>query len=335
MKQSIFLLSLCLLLSAKLFPCGNSYHRNAHTTEYLKDNQLGSFRFRKGFDQSVLLQEFYKLSDAISNQLNLFENKNDKALAYMRMGKTADAIAILEQLEKEKPNEYKVIANLGTAYELAGRNKEALQYIHRAMQLNSQSHQGSEWFHIQVLEAKLQNKPADWWINHPVLDLNQLKKDAETIISDMVYQLKERLPFTPGPYLMMAAILRDAAGYIREQQKWQQEWVLLSIAAEYDTGKKLSLDTLIQATENKLKAANLPIPDLATHYSNEDDILKKGKDLLEKGIELVNGQKEKRAEKENESGNGQNKLWIIILAVAVLAGAGLYFGFRKKRIEIR
>ncbi len=330
MKQRLSIIFILLLIPGLLFPCGNSYRSNAHTTEYLKDNQLESFRFRKGFDQSVLLQEFYRLSDAISNELNLFENKNDKALAWLRMGKTADAIAILEQLEKEKPREYKVIANLGTAYELAGRNKEALQYIRRSMQLNSQSHQGSEWFHIQVLEAKLQNKPADWWINHPVIHFNQLQKDAETIISDMVYQLKERLPFTARPDLIMAAILRDAAGYIREQEKWQQEWVLLRIAAEYDTDKKLSLDALIQAAESKMKAANLSIPDLATHYSNADDLLKKGKDLLEKGIEYINGEKEKPVTKEVESGNGQNQLWIVILAGALLAGAGLYFGFRKK-----
>ena len=146
----------------------------------------------------------------------------------------------------------------------------------------------------------------------------------------MVYQLKERLPFTARPDLIMAAILRDAAGYIREQEKWQQEWVLLRIAAEYDTDKKLSLDALIQAAESKMKAANLSIPDLATHYSNADDLLKKGKDLLEKGIEYINGEKEKPVTKEVESGNGQNQLWIVILAGALLAGAGLYFGFRKK-----
>jgi tetratricopeptide (TPR) repeat protein len=328
MKQiGIFLLLLC--SPVLLFPCGNSYRRNTHTTDYLKDNQLESFRFRKGFDQSVLLQEFYKLTDAISNELNLFENKNDKALAWLRMGKTQEAIAMLEQLEKEKPNEYKVIANLGTAYELAGRNKEALQYIRRAMQLNSQSHQGSEWFHVQVLEAKLQQKPADWWISHPVLRFNQMQKDTETIISDIVYQLKERLPFTPVPDLMMAAILRDAAGYLSENRKWQQEWVLLRIATEYDSSKKLKLDDRIQTVEAKLKAENLPLPDYATHFGNADDLLKKGKDLLERGIEFVNGEKEKPAEKATGSGKA-NYLWVVILTGVLLAGTGLYFGFRKK-----
>ena len=329
MKQiSIFLLLLC--IPVLLFPCGNSYHRNTHTTDYLKDNQLEGFRFRKGFDQSVLLQELTKITDAISADLNLFENENDKALAYLRMGKTTEAISILERLEKEKPNEYNVIANLGTAYELAGRNQEALRYISRAMQLNSQSHQGSEWFHIQVLEAKLQNKKPDWWIGHPVLHFSHLKKDTATIISDMVYQLKERLPFTPRPDLMMAAILRDAAQFLNDNKKWQQEWVLLRIATEYDNEKKLSLDKKIEIAEAKLKASNLPIPDYATHFSNADDLLKKGKDLLEKGLELVNGEKEKTAEKETGSGKGV-ALWMIILAGALLAGAGLYFGFRKKQ----
>ena len=54
-------------------------------------------------------------------------------------------------------------------------------------------------------------------------------------------------------------------------------------------------------------------------------------ELFEKGIELVNGEKEKHTEKEAVSGNEQNKLWILILAGALLAGAGLYFGFRKKQ----
>lgn len=329
MKVRFIVLFVCLLIGNQLFPCGNSYRSKTHTTEYLKDNQLESFRFRKGFDQSALLREFYRISDAISADLNLFENKNDKALAYLRMGKTEDAIAILEQLEKEKPNEYKVIANLGTAYELAGRNKEALQYIRRALQLNSESHQGSEWFHIQVLEAKIQNKPANWWINYPVLHFNELQKDPETIISDMVYQLKERLPFTPKPDLMIAAILRDAAAYLQENKKWQQEWVLLRIAADYDGDKQLSLNGRIQTAEAKIKAANLPLPDYANHFGYEDELLKKGKDLLEKGIELISGEKEKTAEMQTESGKG-NYLWVVILAGVLLAGAGLYFGFRKK-----
>lgn len=330
MKPRFVLLCFCLLLSNLLFPCGNSYRRSTHTTDYLKDNQLQSFRFRKSFDQSLLLQELTKLSDAISAELNLFENENDKALAWLRMGKTEEAIAILEKLEKEKPNEYNVIANLGTAYELAGRNKEALAHIQKAMTLNTASHHGSEWFHIQVLEAKLQNKSADWWINHPVLQFGQLQKDKETIISDIVYQLKERLPFTKSPDLMMAAILRDAAGFIREQKKWQQEWILLRIATEYDPENKLSLDKKTETAAAKMKAENLPVPDYAYHFGNADDLLKQGKDLLERGIEFVNGEKEKAAEKDTDS-RQSNFLWIVIAAGLLLAGAGLYLGFRKKQ----
>ena len=138
------------------------------------------------------------------------------------MGQYDTAYAILTRLEKEKPNEYNIIANLGTLYELKGENEKALVYIKKAIALNSESHHGSEWFHIQILEAKLQGRSSDWWITHPVLNLSKIKKDSEIIISDITYQLKERIPFTKKPDLMMAAILKESGAYLEKHNKQQQ-----------------------------------------------------------------------------------------------------------------
>lgn len=331
MKYRLILLSTCLLLSNLLFPCGNSYRRNTNTDDYLKGSRLESFQFKKGFDQSVLLQELNQLTDAISADLNLFENENDKALTYLRLGKTVEAINILERLEKEKPNEYNVIANLGTAYELAGRNKEALDYIKKAMTLNTNSHHGSEWFHIQILEAKLQNKATDWWISHPVLKTSSLSKDPETIISDIVYQLKERLPFTPRPDLMMAAVLKEAGEFLIKHDKLQQSWILFKIGEEYDAEKKLNLATSIRSLEKKMKDLQLAIPDYKSHFNNASDLIEKGKNLLERGLEMVNQYDQKEKEKQVAAKKQQNILWLVIVAAILLAGAGLYFGFRKKQ----
>jgi tetratricopeptide (TPR) repeat protein len=67
-----------------------------------------------------------------------------------------DAAAyLLIQLEKTHPEEYNILANLGTVYELQGNVKFALLYITKAVQLSPESHYGSEWLHINILKSKL------------------------------------------------------------------------------------------------------------------------------------------------------------------------------------
>ena len=62
---------------------------------------------------------------------------------------------------KKYPNEYVVIANLGTTYELMGNNEKALEYIKKGMKLNPRSHNGSEWIHVESVgsENRHREKP--------------------------------------------------------------------------------------------------------------------------------------------------------------------------------
>src|SRR5437868_417932 len=57
-----------------------------------------------------------------------FPARNDYAVALIYLGRPLDAIPLLEALEKEKPGQYETAANLGTAFELADKNKEALHW---------------------------------------------------------------------------------------------------------------------------------------------------------------------------------------------------------------
>src|SRR5262245_12116318 len=58
-----------------------------------------------------------------------FNDRSDYSVALMYLGRNQEAVALLEQLEKEKPGEYFIAANLGTACELSGNNEEALRWI--------------------------------------------------------------------------------------------------------------------------------------------------------------------------------------------------------------
>lgn len=321
-----------LLATAPIFPCGNSYHRSANADEYAYGSRMESFRFKRAFSNSALMEDLTHLTDAINTQLELFENENDRALTYMRMGRYDEATTILEKLEKEKPGEYNVIANLGTLYELKDENEKALQYIRKAIAINAQSHRGSEWFHIKILEAKLLKKNNDWWKTHRVLDIPSVQKLPELIISDIVYQLKERLPFTQSPDVLMAAVLNETGDYLLLQNKNEQAWIIFKIAAEYDGDTLFSLQTKIATLEKKLTAGNKPLPDYNSHFVNADELIKTGTNLLEKGIGMYNRYQDREAEKVRAE-NRKRKIYFlagggILVGLALL----LYFSFRKKKM---
>jgi tetratricopeptide (TPR) repeat protein len=331
LKLRSFILIILFLVNARSYPCGNSYHRSYNADEYTKGSSLETFRFKRGFDNAALLAELSVLTDAINDQLSLFENENDKALTYMRIGRYAEATALLEKLEKEKPGEYNVVANLGTLYELKGENEKALQYIQKAMAINAASHHGSEWFHIKILRAKLLQKDDDWWKTHPVLDIASLQKPTDIIISDIIYQLKERLPFTKAPDALMAAVLHETGEYLQQQHKNEQAWIIFKIAAEYDRDNLFPLQTKTAALEKKLKAANIPLPDYNSHFTSAAELIESGKTLVEKGIGMYNRYQDREKEKLRKEKRQRTIYLIAVSALVAGLAAFIYFSLRKKK----
>lgn len=53
----------------------------------------------------------------------------------MKLGKADVALEILKELNYHYPNEYKIVANLGTAYELNAELDSALKYIKKGIKL--------------------------------------------------------------------------------------------------------------------------------------------------------------------------------------------------------
>lgn len=151
-----------------------------------------------------------------------YESRNDHAVALLHLGKAAEAVEAFEALERERPGVYQTAANLGTAYELAGRNADALQWIREGIRRNPQSHDGTEWLHVAILEAKLaQARDPNWLATHSVLGVdfgsdarprtpkpypngNDGKPvTAKELREALEYQLMERRQFVgpPDPYV--------------------------------------------------------------------------------------------------------------------------------------
>lgn len=84
-----------------------------------------------------------------------FEERSDKGAILIYLGRYDEAIALYRGLLREGWREYTLHSNLGTAFELIGENDSALFHIKRSLELNPDSHEGSEWIHVRILEFKI------------------------------------------------------------------------------------------------------------------------------------------------------------------------------------
>ena len=75
---------------------------------------------------------------------------NDLAVAMIHTGGVAEAVPLLEEIERTQPGLYQTATNLGTAYELLGHPKQALTWIEQGIAINPDSHGGSEWISDKV-----------------------------------------------------------------------------------------------------------------------------------------------------------------------------------------
>lgn len=174
-----------------------------------------------------------------------FNDRSDYSVALMYAGRSAEAVERLEQLEKEKPGEYFIAANLGTAYELSGKNAEALQWIREGIRRNPDSHQGTEWLHVRILEAKIaQQHDPDYLKQHSVLELSpqdigqqlvfgEVKISTSQLAMAIEYQLGERLQFVKPPDPAVASLLFDYAALEAATRTLESARGVLQMALEY------------------------------------------------------------------------------------------------------
>jgi hypothetical protein len=149
--------------------------------------------------------------------------RSDYGALLVYHGRIEEAIAFLEATEQAHPGDYAVAANLGTAYELAGRDRDALRWIREGIKRNPESHQGTEWLHVKILETKLAlaSDPA-WLEKHTVLgldfgdgDIPQIPvewpegQDLKSTEKALTYQLRERIAFVRPPDPIVASLLAD------------------------------------------------------------------------------------------------------------------------------
>jgi tetratricopeptide (TPR) repeat protein len=208
-----------------------------------------------------------QLEAALRNSTN-FNDRSDYAIGLMYLGRSEEAVALLEQLEKEKPGEYFIAANLGTAYELSGNNSKALQWIKEGIRRNPKSHEGTEWLHVKILEAKIsgQSDPT-YFEKHSVLELDPAKISNEIEIAGqrlspgklaeaIEHQLGERMQFVKPPNPAVASLLFDYAAIEAVTHSLESAKKVFALANKYGY-PRAKIDPLIKDYDQRIFSRKL------------------------------------------------------------------------------
>ncbi len=164
------------------------------------DMDIGQYcpLFRKDINKEELAAELRFLE-----RLDLTnEQRSDKGALLIYLGRYEEAISLYQDLLDEGWNAYTVHSNLGTAYELIGRNDSALLHIKRALDIDPTSHKGSEWIHVKILEYKIAEATGEKFSsvlgltfgNHAIPKTPE-GIDPELFREQLIHQLEERMTF--------------------------------------------------------------------------------------------------------------------------------------------
>lgn len=208
---------------------------------------MDRIHFNQYFDQKAIEKQLFQLKKKLQTSSD-FKLLSDYALHLVKAGKVKEALTIFEKLAELHPNEYSIIANLGTTYELSGENEKALEYIKKGIQINPNSHKGSEWIHIKILEAKiaLEKDPA-YLEKHSVLNLSAQQKTSQKVFDQLYIQLQERFPFSPRePNPVMADLFIEMGDFYFENISFEHAKAFYQIAQLYYKSERKDVSQKIE-----------------------------------------------------------------------------------------
>lgn len=213
-------------------------------------------------DGKGLILKKTKEADSVYRLSHKVEDYSDLGVLYLYLGDYETAKNIFVTIEKESPYRYNTAANLGTTYELLGRDDSAYFWMKKAVKINPNSHNGSEWIHLKILEQKIKNKTADF-LDYDVLDLNFGNKiipenidslDLFELRNQLFEQLTERMMFVMPKDKIMAHLLYDLGTISAIQVDIKTALRIYEMAIEYGYSSNLLNDRIAEFNLLQAKA---------------------------------------------------------------------------------
>lgn len=254
--KSIKLISLFLFfVYGSIFGCINGETKVLKNGVFIYEDHEGSIPFGHKFN-TLNFEKVKTELDSLYKKTNDLDYLSDIGYVLIIEGKYLEALKLYLEIEKKSPNRYSTASNIGTIYELLGDNKNAYFWIEKGIQINPSSHNGSEWLHLKILEAKIKaekNLNSNFFFstsfgtfNNPQTELSDAK--IEKLISDIYYQLNERITFIKGNDIIIATLLFDLGNLCLIERKYYEALQILKMAKEYGLESEL-LNRRIAYTE--------------------------------------------------------------------------------------
>ena len=262
-KQTLFISSLFAVTNS--FACINGPDKVLSTGTTMYIDHEGYVPYGHEFWVNEPATEIRKLDSLYQVKPNV-EYLNEKGIVYIISKDYQKAIDLYLKIEKENPNQYSTASNLGTAYELLGDNKNALKWIERALELNPNSHEKSEWIHVNILKVKLGQFPLSsnslihtnfGEEDYPKSDLSKVK--LEELINQMYFQLNERRSFVGPKDEIVAQLLFDYGNALLLNDKKAEAKEVYEHAIKYGfesplIHKRIELANAVKSSETSLQA---------------------------------------------------------------------------------
>jgi tetratricopeptide (TPR) repeat protein len=83
----------------------------------------------------------------------------DLGALYIRLGESGKAVEILRTAQREHPNHFRLIANLGTAWQLQGDLEQSAACLEQAVRLAPGKLQKAEEYHLKLVRLRMRGGP--------------------------------------------------------------------------------------------------------------------------------------------------------------------------------
>ena len=188
--------------------------------------------------------------------------RSDMGVLLLLQQKYSEARDLYLAIERSRPGRYSTASNLGTVYELMGKNDSALHWIRRAVAINPRAHQGSEWIHVRLLEAKVAGIADPSTQALLDTDFGRGPRPQTTLSVDrlwalekgLFYQLNERMSFLAPPDPVIGRLLFELGNlrWVGHQQYSVEE--LYAAARRYGYSDTLLDQRLLALRADILRA---------------------------------------------------------------------------------
>lgn len=262
MKKTLIILFT--ILAHQGIACINEY-RTLLSGQVIYTDAISGLPYYKKLNSSELLRELSEL-DSLYKIDNSVKALSDYGAILIYLGRLDEAIDLYRKIEQQQPSLYATAANTGTAFELLGHIDSASFYIQKAININPNSHHGSEWIHLKILKAKkdiLTNR--EYLRNTSILGLDFGREGKPTdpknlnltvLEAQIRFQLSERMTFVKAPDLIVGQLLFDLGNICALTTDVQAALECYKLSKEYGYSSDL-LDERISTLEPLAHKATL------------------------------------------------------------------------------